>query len=230
MKLFSTTTIWQLLGLTATLMTRHSLCYANANLESKWHIDEPTLEYNDLKLKLEYEVSASIHASSMLVCTVYNSTQCSKGGDDVTDNDYLTGYMTTDGDGTTIASDEDATQSIRLEFTIDPENITTSDIFRMDNSTDSSTAIIEFCIRFSAFTDDPKQAPETALEVNFLETVVSFHVKLDDSGIPMTGGGAWELLLEKIGRKRRRRLNRRIRRRLRRRQRRATQNGVAPST
>jgi hypothetical protein len=211
-------------------MTRHSPCYANAGLESKWYIDEPTLEYNNLKLELEYEVSASINASSMLVCTLYNSTQCSRGGVDVTDNDYLTGYMTTDGDGTTITSDEDVTQSIRLEFTIDPENITTSNIFRMENSTDSSTAIIEFCVRFSAFTDDPKQTPETALEVNFLETIVSFHVKLDDSAIPMTEGGAWELLLGKISRKRRRRRNRRIRRRLRRRKRRAAQNGVAPST
>jgi hypothetical protein len=231
MKCFSTTTISWLLVLTATLVTRHSPCYANTSLESTWHIGEPALEYNDLKLKLKYTVSASMNTSSMLLFTLYNSAKCSKGGVDVTDNDYLTGYMTTDGDGTTIASDTDATQSIRVDFTINPENITTSDVFRMDNSTDSLTARIEFCIRFSEFTDDPKQAPETALEVNFLETVVTFHVKLDASGIPMEGGGALELLLQKISRKRRRKLTRRIRRRLRRRAHRAAaRNHVTQST
>jgi hypothetical protein len=177
-KLLATATGWWLLAMGGTIP---SPCHAG--LSDRWNIDAPIFDYHDLQFEMVYAVSASVDASQ-LSYNLYDSTECKEGSKDITINSYLTGEMmamvapiTTTAlvDGSNNGN-KVTTQRVRLAFTIHPEAIAASDIYSMNDS--ASTGTISFCVRFSAFTADPRQAAN-ALEVNFVETIISIRVVLE---------------------------------------------------
>ena len=109
--------------------------------------------------------------------TIYDGHQCSSGANNITDAGYFSVQILSD---STAIGDGWGTRQITLATTINPANITKSNVYVPDGS----DAYLKFCVRFSLYNNYPYYAD--SVEINFLETQVTLWVNLVD-GFSITG-------------------------------------------
>jgi hypothetical protein len=143
-------------------------------LSKKWNIIDPSFTYDALGfLDLDYQVTDSIDNAHTLH-TIWTSPGCQKTGVPVppsvltSTRPILTGHAYNP-----YISGDHGVRDQKLTFGMVPANITASDIYVEDTNVDSFNATIDFCVRFSLVTAE-------AVEVNYLETLVTLFVDLSD--------------------------------------------------
>ena len=145
-----------------------SLSRGLQTLAQKWNITDPTFDYSGLSFDLDYQVSNFI-ANDMASYTLWN-VDCQEGGVAV-NNTYIKGVLTGDNNAVGDGSGE---RSMLLNLTVVPSTITQdAAIYSENNTAGSVTATISFCVRFSL-----KTGGSSAIEVNFLESLVTLNVDL----------------------------------------------------
>ena len=143
-------------------------------LAKKWNITDPSFAYDSLGFALDYQVSDFIdngHTSH----AIYTSPGCQETGD-VVPASVLTSTIPALTEAAYNAENNgDGVRNQSLTVNVVAANIATSDIYEEDTTVGSVTAAINFCVRFSLLTTGPG-----AVEVNFLETLVTLFVDLSD--------------------------------------------------
>jgi hypothetical protein len=139
-------------------------------LAQKWNITDPTFGYEGLHFDLDYQVSDFIH-DDMCTFKIFDK-DCQEGGKPVTIFTAASEPLT----GTFIGNGGLGERVLALDIDIDAETITSDpNIYSEDVAPGAVTAQIDFCVRFSLWTNT-----EDPIEVNFLETLVVLYVDLSD--------------------------------------------------
>ena len=171
----------------------------NTNKRSDYYISEPTLiedpeKTTSLEFDLLYNVSVSVPIENIKY-TLYDSHVCHNGGNDISENDYLTAEVVVDDkpEAEAIAGDDDEDPHLRLvklKFKINPDTIRTSPIF--DNNSEGDDAVgtttsggvgnnlatLKFCVKLSSYTADARSNPG-AIEIFVRETAFTFRMSQD---------------------------------------------------
>ena len=143
-------------------------------LAKKWNITDPSFAYDSLGFALDYQVSDFIdngHTSH----AIYTSPGCQETGDVVPASVLTSTRPVLTGAAYDAENNGDGIRDQSLTVNVVAANITASDIYEEDTTVGSVTAAINFCVRFSLLTTGPG-----AVEVNFLETLVTLFVDLSD--------------------------------------------------
>jgi hypothetical protein len=110
----------------------------------------------------------------MTAYALYTSPGCKEEGEAVPDTFLNASIPILTGEVYNASNSGDGVRAQNLRVTVLPELISTSDIYNETTAEDGNiTAQIEFCVRFSLQTAG-------AVEVNFLETLVTLFVELSD--------------------------------------------------
>jgi hypothetical protein len=143
-------------------------------LAKKWNITDPTFTYNALGFELDYQVSDFIDNTHTLHA-LFTSPGCQENGTAVPDTVLASTRPALTGAAYNANNDGLGIRDQTLTVNVNPANIAASDIYVEDATVGSVTASIDFCVRFSLQT-----AGDGAVEVNFLETLVTLYVDLSD--------------------------------------------------
>ena len=149
-----------------------------ATLAEKWNITDPTFEYDALSFDLTFTVSNFIGGAAMADATLWD-IGCKEGLKSITAGGatgiksfetITTGIEPAAGTGDLLNRD------VSVNVTLDSASIADNTLLYSEDTTGLQvTAEIRFCVRFGLKTLGP-----TALEVNFLETLVTLTVDLTD--------------------------------------------------
>jgi hypothetical protein len=145
-------------------------------LAKKWNITDPSFAYEALSFTLDYQVSDFIN-DDMTSHAVYTSPGCKEDGA-LVDASYLTSSKT-DLTGEIYNADNngDGVRDQQVTVGVVPANIAAATgVYLEDTTTGNVTATVEFCVRYNLKTI----ADAGAVEVNFLETLVTLFVDLSD--------------------------------------------------
>jgi hypothetical protein len=155
-----------------------------ANLAEKWnitdpYITDPSFSYDSIAFDLTFGVSSFVSGATMADHKLYD-IGCKEGGNEVTigaaQDGVTSSVQDNAGIGAVAGDGAEMDRSVSLSITLDPAVISDNSLLYSEDTTGSRvTAEIRFCVRFGLFTTGP-----TALEVNFLETLVTLTVDLTD--------------------------------------------------
>jgi hypothetical protein len=153
-----------------------------------WAIPDPEFKYVDHEFILHWQVSDYIQ-DRFATATIYDGFDCKEGSNDITDdisdfydnNIPLQNFGVRPDSGTPYNSNPATSgtgfRDIRLFLAVQP-TAAELPIFYYTNDENQYRAKIDFCIRFSLYSDDPDAAD--SIEVNFQETLVTFYADLTD--------------------------------------------------
>jgi hypothetical protein len=145
-------------------------------LAKKWNITDPSFAYEKLGFTLDYQVSDFI-SDDMTAYALYTSPGCKETGASVSASDLTSTKPVLTGQAYNAANNGDGVRDQKLTVGVVADNIAAaSGIYAEDNTTGVVTATIDFCVRFSLQTT----SGDDAVEVNFLETLVTLFVDLSD--------------------------------------------------
>jgi len=137
------------------------------SLQEKWNLTANGFQYEQLAFSLDY-ITSDFIMDSMMQAQLYTS-ECKEGGITVPPSDLnltLVPDQTEPGVGENLRD-----VSVRIEM--DSETITGSNLYSEETIDGQLMATVRFCARFGLFTNT-----ETAIEVNFLETIVTLTIDL----------------------------------------------------
>jgi hypothetical protein len=154
----------------STLATERGL----QTLAKKWNITDPSFAYDSLGFVLDYQVSDFIDNGNTLHA-LWTSPGCQESGAVVPASVLTSTRPVLTGAAYNSANNGDGVRDQSLTVNVVAANIAASDIYAEDTTVGSVTAAIDFCVRFSLLT-----AGAGAVEVNFLETLVTLFVDLSD--------------------------------------------------
>lgn len=139
-----------------------------ANLAQQWNITEDGVKFKGMNFRLDYIISDFI-IDNMISATVY-SIECKEGGVVVPNTDMEHAVVPDD----TPSGVGDFERKISVNVTVNPENVGNSIIYQdVYDEFGSKSAKVDFCMRFSLYTNTP-----SPIEVNYLETIVGFSADL----------------------------------------------------
>jgi hypothetical protein len=139
-------------------------------LARKWNITDPTFAYEALGFSLDYAVSDFINNPNTLHA-LWTSPGCQENGTAVPDTVLASTRPDLTGDIHDPVNNGLGVRDQTLTVNVNPDTIATSDIYAENAAVGAVTAEINFCVRFSLLT-------ASAVEVNFLETLVTLYVDL----------------------------------------------------
>jgi hypothetical protein len=137
---------------------------------------------------LKWQVSDYIQ-DRLATFRIYDGFDCAEGSNDITDavsdfydnNIPLQNFGVRPDSGTPYNSDPATSgtgfRDFRLFLAVQP-TAAESSIFYYTDDENQSMAKIDFCVRFSLYSDDPNA--DDSLEINFQETLVTFYADLTD--------------------------------------------------
>lgn len=131
-------------------------------LAEKWNLTDNGVEYSALSFELSY-ITSDFILENMVAAVAY-SIECKEGGDVIPDNDLNITVIPDDTD----AGSGDLERDFTVRVGVNAENAESSSVYTVTEN----QAIVEFCLRFSLYT------PGAAIEVNFLETLVTFTANM----------------------------------------------------
>jgi hypothetical protein len=137
-----------------------------------WNITDPTFGYDSLGFNLAYEVSDFVQ-DAMTTHTLWKSPGCQLENVTVPATVLNSTKVDLVGDFNASSTGE-GVRDQTLTIGVVPATIKDSAIYNEDTSLGAVTATIDFCVRYSIWTDGG------ANEVNFLETLVTLFVDLSD--------------------------------------------------
>jgi hypothetical protein len=136
-------------------------------LAERWFIEDPDFTYDSLNFTLDFEINDYIQGVDQVQYKLF---------DDSCDNAY-TGSGLTDSKGSSFFNGADGKHTIGIQVGVDSNAISTdTQVYSLDESNLQVVATIDFCLRFALHTP----AAGGAVEVNFLETIVTLVVDLTD--------------------------------------------------
>jgi hypothetical protein len=153
-----------------------ALAQTTSTLAEKWAIsEEPTLTYNSLDFTLTFTVTDFI-VPGQAKHEIYTEG-CRDEGDLVPAGVGINNGGLTDTNNTVSNTGVvNLNKQITLKMSVDPTTITdNADLYSEDTTTGAVMARVRFCVRF--FLNTPGNA---AIEVNFLETIITLDVDLSD--------------------------------------------------
>jgi hypothetical protein len=154
------------------------------SLAQRWDIKEPGFGYNDLQFSLNWKVDDFIQ-DKFIKYTLFDGFDCKEGSNDITSNSNdipnESVWLQTLGLHNNNVTSTNGVKDIFLFLSIQTETISSSPIYSERTSTGGGTlsADVKFCIRFSLWTEDPG-VNSNAIEVNFLESLITFTADLTD--------------------------------------------------
>ena len=143
-------------------------------LAKKWNITDPSFAYDSLGFVLDYQVSDFIDNGNTLHA-LWTSPGCQEDGTLVPPSVLTSTRPVLTGAAYNAENNGDGVRDQSLTVNVVPANIAASAIYEEDTTVGSVTAAINFCVRFSLLTPGAE-----AVEVNFLETLVTLFVDLSD--------------------------------------------------
>jgi hypothetical protein len=145
-------------------------------LAKKWNITDPSFAYEKLGFTLDYQVSDFI-SDDMTAYALYTSPGCKENGTAVSGSDLTSNKAGLTGQDYNANNNGDGVRDQKLTVAVVADNIAAaSGIYEEDNTPGAVTATVDFCVRFSLQTT----TGDDAVEVNFLETLVTLFVDLSD--------------------------------------------------
>jgi hypothetical protein len=115
--------------------------------------------------------------------TLYDGFDCKEGSNDITinsndiPNDSV--WLQTLGLHNNDVTSTNGVKDTFLYLSIQPETISSSPIYSERTTGGTLYADVKFCVRFSLWTEDP-EVNSNAIEVNFLESLITFTADLTD--------------------------------------------------
>ena len=144
-------------------------------LARKWNITDPSFTYDALGFDLDYEVSDFIDNTHTLH-TLWTSPGCQEGGTAVPPTVLSSTRPVLTGADYNPVNNGNGVRDQKLTVGVNAATIAASEIYVEDTTVGAVTATIDFCVRFSLLTTGAE-----AVEVNFLETLVTLFVDLSGS-------------------------------------------------
>jgi hypothetical protein len=142
------------------------------SLARKWNITDPSFTYDSLGVDLDYPVSDFIDNAHTLHA-LWTSPGCQATGNPVPASVLTSTRPVLTGQAYNPTNNGDGVRDQKLTFGVVAATIADSDIYVEDTTVGSVTATIDFCVRFSLLTAG-------AVEVSFIETLVTFFVDRSD--------------------------------------------------
>jgi hypothetical protein len=139
-----------------------------ASLQEKWALQESGFSYQNLSFALDFTASDFI-LNTMATAIVYTDA-CQEGNITIPSSELsstLVPDSTPEGVG-------DVNRTFTVDITMDTNNIVNSATYS-ENTVGNVTAQVKFCVRFGLWTNSVP-----AIEVNFLETLVTLNIDLTD--------------------------------------------------
>lgn len=140
-----------------------------ATLAEKWNLTDNGFEYEALSFNLGYLMSDFV-LDSMIVAEMYDEN-CKEGGVPVPSDELSYTLITDD----TEPGVGDNPRNVSVKVDVNSAKITDSITYNEGTTGGELQATIKFCMRMGLFTNS-----EPAIEVNFLETIVTLYVDLTD--------------------------------------------------
>lgn len=131
-------------------------------LAKKWNLTDNGVEFNAMNFNLDY-ITSDFILDNMVTATAY-STECKEGGELIPQEDLAVTIIPDD----TEAGAGDLERGFSVRVDVNTDNVGISSVYDVTDD----QAKVEFCMRFSLFTRG------TNIEVNFLETIVTFTADL----------------------------------------------------
>jgi hypothetical protein len=149
-----------------------------ATLAEKWNITEPTFKYDALSFDLTFTVSDFVATAPMAEATLWDDG-CKEGTNSIAiggGSGIKSFELITTGIELESLTGDNMDRDVSVNITLDSASISDNTLIYSEDTLGSQvTAEIRFCVRFGLKTIGP-----TALEVNFLETLITLNVDLTD--------------------------------------------------
>jgi hypothetical protein len=144
-------------------------------LARKWNITDPIFTYDALGFDLDYTVSDFIDNTHTLH-TLWTSPGCQETGATVPGTVLSSTRPVLTGAAYDPVNNGNGVRDQKVTVGVNAATIAASDIYAEDTAVGAVTATIDFCVRFSLLTTGAE-----AVEVNFLESLVTLFVDLSGS-------------------------------------------------
>ena len=143
-------------------------------LARKWNITDPSFTYDALGFDLDYVVSDFID-DTHTQHTLWTAPGCQETGTAVPASVLTSTRPVLTGAAYNPVNNGNGVRDQKVTVGVVPATIAASDIYSEDTTVGAVAATIDFCVRFSLLTTG-----DGAVEVNFLESLVTLFVDLSD--------------------------------------------------